>query len=123
MVKEGEGLLDRACAVCGGVMKVRVWKDRRVVCSEACREVYKRREATRRMREYRATERGKVAMRLQNMRYKRPDIEHICRVCGDKFLSARKNRVACDKEECQRKDKVRRINECRSRQPKDQSFR
>ena len=47
------------------------------------------------MRAYRATPEGKASTKAYNQRYKRPDIEKVCDVCHDTFLTARESQVSC----------------------------
>lgn len=81
------------CAICRAPIMVRPYMvGRRKYCSDKCKGVYIRNK----MREYRETERGKIATREMNKRYKVPDKLRVCKVCGAEFYLARV-RNYCDK--------------------------
>jgi hypothetical protein len=98
------------CGMCGRKVVVKEWEVRRVYCGNDKCERERRRVA---MRLYRLTERGRMAVKECNRRYKRPDIEYKCTICGERFISARKKREACSKKECQRKMRSISANRCR----------
>ena len=56
-----------------------------------------------RQKAYRKGEKGKRYTEEYNKRYKRPDVEIVCEVCGDMFITARKSRYICDSMECRKK--------------------
>ena len=55
-----------------------------------------------RQKAYRKGEKGKRYTEEYNKRYKRPDIEKICEVCGMEFKTARSNQYVCSKVECRK---------------------
>ncbi len=46
------------------------------------------------MRRHRRTEKGAASVKAYNKRYKRPDIEKVCK-CGEVFVTARANQERC----------------------------
>ena len=98
-----DSLVDCKCRICGCVFKVKPYDiNRRNMCDKDECHIESKRLA---MKAYRATEKGKAMTRFLNLRYKRPDIDKICEVCGDAFKTARKSRYICSKAECQDKGK------------------
>ncbi len=49
------------------------------------------------MARYRATEKGRAYVREYNKRYKRPDIDKICELCGIGFITAKESQKFCSK--------------------------
>lgn len=98
-----DNLVDCKCKICGCVFKIKQYDiDRRNMCDKIeCHKEDKRLA----MRAYRQTEKGKAMTKFLNLRYKRPDIDKVCQICGEGFKTARKNRYICSKEECQDKGK------------------
>lgn len=96
-------LVDCKCKICGEVFKVKPYEaDRRKMCGkESCYREDKRLT----MRAYRQTENGRAMVKHHNLRYKRPDVDKTCGICGQLFKTARENRYICSKEECQDKGK------------------
>ena len=85
VLKEGVKL---NCRVCGDVFEVKEYdRNRRKLCDKAS---CLRSEAARRMREFRATDIGRAAVKKANLAYKRPDREWVCVRCNGKIVSARK---------------------------------
>ena len=79
------------CEGCGKELEVGNW-------NRYCKDTAKR----CRQRAHRKTEEGKAYVKNYNKRYKREDLNLKCDVCGCTFVSARKNRYVCDKEECRK---------------------
>jgi hypothetical protein len=101
------------CGICGrSIRKVKRRKGRRLYCNNG-RCVKERKRVA--MKLYRMTEKGRLAMAKQNVRYKKADMEYVCVVCGGKFMSARKKREACDKKECQRRMRSISVSRCMDR--------
>ena len=82
------------CKRCGNGFSVKEYDEkRRMYCgSDSCDREGKRIA----MRVYRETDRGKAMVKIQNLRYKRAEIEYECYICKDKFMSNRK-RNTCHK--------------------------
>lgn len=57
------------------------------------------------MSNYRKTDKGKAYVKEYNKRFKRPDIDKVCKSCGDGFITARKTQELCSK--CSGYKKVR----------------
>jgi hypothetical protein len=107
------------CGICGKEVVVKRWEMRRVYCGSDKCERERKRDA---MRLYRLTERGRRMVVDQNKRYKRPDIEYACCVCGEKFISARKDRKACNREECRKKMRSISANMCMNKNKEHRRF-
>ena len=85
-------LVEKTCKQCGDSFTWNEFDGRypnKEYCSDACRQ-----------KKYRQSERGMSYIKKYNQRYKRPDIEKTCAVCGGTFKTARKNRYICDNMEC-----------------------
>lgn len=82
------------CKICDSDFEIKEYNrhSRKICDSDEC----KRESRRLAMEEYRKTDRGKAMVRFQNLRYKRPETERECFVCGGKFMSARR-RNSCDK--------------------------
>ena len=101
------------CKICGNMFNVKPYEiSWRNMCDKD--ECYKE-DKRLAMKAYRATDKGKAMTRFINLRYKRPDIDKICQVCGEWFKTARKNRYICSKIECQNKGKYLRNKKYRAR--------
>lgn len=103
---------DCNCKICGKSIEIKPHeiKKRKLCGSEECYKEDKRLA----MGAFRATEIGKIRVKLDNQRYKRPDIDKICQICGEWFKTARKNRYICSKAECQNKGKYLRMKRYRA---------
>lgn len=93
---------DCTCKICGTVFKVsrKYLVGRRKLCDSRKCLTEDRKLA---MRRYRQTEKGKEKVKRDNLRYKRPDLDKVCEVCGETFKTARLSRYICDKPECKKK--------------------
>lgn len=107
-----EEKLECKCKICDNLFKVKPhemsWRN---MCNkDECHKENKRLA----MKAYRATDKGKAMTRFLNLRYKRPDIDKECQICGEVFKTARKNRYICSKAECQDKGKYLRQKKYRA---------
>lgn len=82
------------CERCGKGFSVKEYDERRrKYCgSDECNKEGKRIA----MRVYRETDRGRAMVKIQNLKYKRAEVERECWVCSGKFMSSRK-RNTCNK--------------------------
>lgn len=104
------------CRECGNEFEVKGYNAGRVCfCSDACRGAYRRKDAAIRQRAWRQTERGKASTVKYNSRFKRPEIELVCLICGDKFKTAHKRKKRCDKSECKAKASFYNVDRCRKK--------
>ncbi len=100
------------CKICGVEVEVKPYDiNRRTLCESVECHKEDRRLA---MKAYRQTEAGKAMTKFLNLKYKVPDIDKVCQVCGEQFKTARKNRYICSKPECQAKGKYLRIKKYRA---------
>lgn len=104
--------VESKCKICGAMFKVKPYDmNRRNMCDK--NECY--RESKRlAMKAYRATDKGRAMVKFLNLKHKRPDIAKTCQVCGEAFMTARKNRYICSKPECQCKGKYLSIKKYRA---------
>jgi len=75
-------MFDCSCVVCGDRFSAKTMFA--TVCGSRCA-----------MRRYRSTEKGRTRVKEYNKRYKRPDIEKVCSVCGLEFVTARESQEFC----------------------------
>lgn len=95
------------CKICGKDFKVKACHvTRRKICNSRKCRLADRRLA---MKAYRETDKGREMVKLYNLRYKRPDIEKVCEVCGEVFKTARESRYICGKPECKKKGEYLRM--------------
>ena len=105
-------LVECKCKICGCVFKVKRYD---INSRNMCESVECHKESKRlAMKVYRATDKGKAMTRFLNLRYKRPDIDKTCHVCGEAFKTARENRYICSKAECQDRGKYLRQTKYRA---------
>lgn len=82
--------MKKNCVVCGELFTT--FDDRKQYCSGKCRQ-----------KAYRVGNQGKQSVARYNLRYKRPDVQRVCKVCNETFITSRTVRYICDRPDCRSK--------------------